>query len=193
MKKLRLILFSSIFLLVLLSCGTKIRKEDTKYIPYKGNEILVFQSNQNELDTIFLTGISKFNACYDPLSLFKPACEGKELSCKKSDPNYDRYLPYQTFMSISKIKNKTYIGFDITLRNSWFYGKGYMDLEHFKNLPTTELKIGDVVFNDVKIFEADNSYIKRDNYVVRFYWSVSQGFLGLDQRNRNWRLLKIIN
>ena len=84
MKKLKLILNFSIFLLVLFSCGTKIRKEDNKYIPYKGNEILVFQSNKNELDTIFLTGISKFNACYDPLSLFKPACEGKELSCKKS-------------------------------------------------------------------------------------------------------------
>jgi hypothetical protein len=80
MKKLKLILIFSIFLLVLLYCGMKIRKEDNKYIPYKGNEILVFQSNKNELDTIFLTGISKFNACYDPLSLFKPACEGKELS-----------------------------------------------------------------------------------------------------------------
>jgi hypothetical protein len=193
MKKLKLILIFSIFLLVLLSCGMKIRKEDNKYIPYKGNEILVFQSNKNELDTIFLTGISKFNACYDPLSLFKPACEGKELSCKKSDPNYDRYLPYQSLMSISKIKNETYIGFDITLRYSWFYENAYMNLIDFKSLPNSEMKIGDKIFNDVKIIEANNKYIERDNYVERFYWSVSQGFLGLDQRNRNWRLLKIIN
>jgi hypothetical protein len=96
-------------------------------------------------------------------------------------------------MSISKIKNETYIGFDITLRYSWFYENAYMNLIDFKSLPNSEMKIGDKIFNDVKIIEANNKYIERDNYVERFYWSVSQGSLGLDQRNRNWRLLKIIN
>lgn len=193
MKKLKLVFIFCSLILILSSCGTKLKKDDTKYIPYDGNEILVFQSNKNELDTIFLTGISKFNACYDPLSLFKPACDGKKLSCKRSDPNYDRYFTDKSLMSISKIKNETFIGFDIKLRHSWFYGKEFMDIENFKKLPNSELKIGDKIFNDVKIIEADNSYIERENYVERFYWSVSQGFLGLDQRNRNWRLLKIIN
>ena len=193
MKKLKLIFVFNTLILVLLSCGTKLKKDETKYIPYNGNEILVFQSNHNELDTIFLTGISTFNACYDPLSLLKPSCDGKELSCKRSDPNYDRYFTDKSLMSISKIKNETFIGFDIKLRYSWFYGKGYMYLEDFKNLPNSEIKIGDVIFNDVKIIESDNTYIERDNYVERFYWSVSHGFLGLDQRNRNWRLIKIIN
>jgi hypothetical protein len=191
MKYLKFVLVFINFVVVL-SCGTKIRKEDTKYIPYNGNEILVFQSNQNELDTIFLTGISKFNACYEALSLFKPTCEGKKLSCKRSDPNSDRYLQFQSLMAISKIKNETYISFDIKLRHSWFYEGAYMNLIDFKKLPYTEMKIGDINYNDVKIIEATNKYNERDNYVERFYWSVSHGFLGLDQRNRNWRLVKII-
>lgn len=191
MKKLKLIFIFNI--LVLSSCVTKLKKYETKYIPYNGNEILVFQSNLNELDTIFLTGISKYNACYDPLSLLKPSCEGKKISCKRSDPNYDRYFTNETLMSISKIKNKTLIGFDIKLRHSRFYGKEYMDLEDFKNLPNSEMKIGNVILYDVKIIESDNSYFERDNYVERFYWSVSHGFLGLDQRDRNWRLIKKIN
>lgn len=193
MKRLKLICLFNILILGLSSCGTKLKKEDNKYIPYSGHEILVFQSDQNELDTIFLTGKAKFNACYDPLSVFKLACDGNRLSCKRSDPNYDRYLTNQSLMSISKIKNETFIGFDIMLRHSWFYGKDYMDLENFKKLPNSEVMIGDKIFNDVKIIEADNLYIKRDNYVERFYWSVSHGFLGLDQRNRKWRLVKIIN
>uniref|UniRef100_UPI00404AF415 hypothetical protein n=1 Tax=Flavobacterium sp. TaxID=239 RepID=UPI00404AF415 len=193
MKNLKLIFACNTLILVLSSCGTKLKKDETKYIPYNGNEILVFQSNHNELDTIFLTGISKFNACYDPLSLFKTTCDGKELLCKRSDPNYDRYFTEFSLVSISKIKGGTSISFDIKLRHSWFYGKDYMDIEHFKNLPNSEMKIGNVFFNDVKIIEADHSYIERADYVERFYWSVSHGFLGLDQRNRNWRLVKIIN
>jgi hypothetical protein len=55
------------------------------------------------------------------------------------------------------------------------------------------MKIGDKIYNDVKIIKATNKYIERDNYVERFYWSETQGFLGLDQRNRNWRLIKINN
>jgi hypothetical protein len=193
MKNLKLIFVFGIFIFVVISCGTKIRTEDKKYIPYNGDEILIFKSNQNELDAIFLTGISKFNACYEPLSLFKPACDGRNLSCKKSDSNSDRYLPFQSLMSISKIKNKTYIGFSITLRHSWFYEGAYMNLIDFKKLPNFEMKIGDKIYNDVKIIKATNKYIESDNYVERFYWSETQGFLGLDQRNRNWRLIKINN
>jgi len=56
------------------------------------------------------------------------------------------------------------------------------------------LTIDDIVYRDVKVFEASDyakQYEQRDNYAERFYWSVSKGFLGLDRRDEKWRLTKI--
>jgi hypothetical protein len=60
-------------------------------------------------------------------------------------------------------------------------------------LHNSELIIENVVYNDVKIIEANESakhYGQRTNYVERFYWSLSQGFLGLYRRDEKWRLIK---
>ena len=66
--------FTLCFILTtIVSCVShyKLKKDDIKYIPYKGNEVLVFQSDKNRMDTIFLKGISKLNICYSlDLSLY---------------------------------------------------------------------------------------------------------------------------
>jgi hypothetical protein len=66
-------------------------------------------------------------------------------------------------------------------------------LSEFKNIPNSELTIDSKICKDVKIFEASEyakQYEQRDNYAERFYWSSSQGFLGLDRRDEKWRLIK---
>ena len=60
----------------------------------------------------------------------------------------------------------------------------------FDSIPLSKITIDKKVYDDVKIFESDGSYEQRDNYAERFYWSVSEGFLGLDRRNEKWRLIK---
>jgi len=79
---------------MLTSCSShyKLKKNDIKFIPYQGDEILVFKSDKNRMDTIFLKGISNFNGCGDPLDIFPDKCDGISLNCTRTDTNYDRYL-----------------------------------------------------------------------------------------------------
>jgi len=192
MKKTQIIL-TLILTFVIVSCGRNYRidKDDLKYIPYEKNETLVFKSDLNRYDTIFLKDLQRFNGCYDPLSISPDDCEGYYMACKRSDPNYDRYLEGRELVSIGASSNGyTYISFDIKLKDSWFYNLESFSLEQFDSIPTREMKVENKTYNDVKVFEADGSYSKRDNYVERFYWSVSEGFLGLDRRDEEWRLIK---
>lgn len=87
-----------------------------------------------------------------------------------------------------------HISFEIVLKGSWFYDKHSYSLSAFNKMPNVELTIDNKVYNDVKVFEAGDyakQYEQRDNYVDRFYWSVTRGFLGLDRRDEKWRLIKI--
>ena len=197
MKKIAFIFTYCFLVATIISCSRhyKLKKDDIKYITYKGNEVLVFQSDKNRMDTIFLKGMSHFNGCGDPLDLFPDKCDGISLNCTRTDPNYDRYLEGKTLVEIVATSSReTHISFDIKLRGSWFYSMDSYSLSEFGKIPNSELTIGNMVYKDVKIFEA-SSYAKqfeqRDNYAERFYWSVSKGFLGLDRRDEKWRLINI--
>ena len=88
----------------------------------------------------------------------------------------------------------TYLSFDITLKGSWFYSANDdFSLSEFDSIPNTKMSIGTKKYVDVKIIEASanaKQYEDRDNYVERFYWSLNDGFLGLDRRDKKWRLIK---
>ncbi|OKL38489.1 hypothetical protein [Pontibacter flavimaris] len=195
--KLKLIAILSSVLLF--SCNTWYYKLDENYkayIPYEGNEILIFKSTKGKVDTTFLNGIHKYDGCYDDaLDIFTQYCEGYYLECTSTDPNYDRYLSHKQLVSVTTSREKVpYIHFDITLKGSWFYGgfKGYK-LDSLISSSNTILEIDGISYNDVKIIEADEyakRFKQRDNYVERFYWSLKYGFLGLDKKEENWRLIK---
>ncbi|WP_283637177.1 hypothetical protein [Aquaticitalea lipolytica] len=185
----------SLFAIAFISCGRdyQLGKEDLNYIPYVGNEILIFKSDLNRMDTIFLQELRRFNGCYDPLSFSSDDCEGYETVTKITDPNYERYLEGKGLVSIVKSKDrKTYINFDVAMKGSWFYGTEInpMDLNQFDSIAMKSMEIYSTKYNDVKILKSDGRYSKRDNYVERIYWSVSEGFLGLDRRDEKWRLIK---
>ena len=191
------VIFTYCFLVtIIFSCSKhyNLKKDDIKYIPYKGNEVLIFQSDKNRFDTIVLKGMSNFNGCGDPLAIFPDQCDGISLNCTRTDPNYDRYLEGQHLVEIVATQSgETHISFDITLRGSWFYNNDSYSLSAFDKIPNSQLTSGNRVYHDVKIFEASDyakQYEQRDNYAKRFYWSVSQGFLGLDRRDEKWRLIK---
>ncbi len=180
-------------ILGIISCSSdyKIDKKDFSLIPYNGKEILVYKSSENKLDTIFLKGFDQYSAGSDPLAFFPDHYEIYRLNCKRSDPNYDRYLEGKSLVELGASESgQTYISFDIKLKGSWFYNLTSFSKKEFDSIPLTELNIDNKLYKDVKVFEADGSYEQRDNYVERFYWSISQGFLGLDKRETEWRLIK---
>ena len=174
------------------SCGKDFRIEEEHFglIPYEGNEILVFQSDQHDRDTIFLQGFLNYTTPLGTLDLFPDKHEVHSLSTKKSDPNYDRYLEGKGLIELIATETGTSISFDIAMKRSWYYGKNVFKKSEFDSLPETELRINEVVYTDVKVFESDGSYIERDNYAERFYWSVKSGFLGLDRKGEKWRLIQ---
>jgi hypothetical protein len=196
MKKVTYIVTSFCLAMSVVSCSShyKLKKNDINSIPYKGSEVLVFRSDKNRMDTIFLKGMSNFNGCGDPLAVFPDKCDGISLSCTRTDPNYERYLEEQRLVQIVATPGRqTEISFEITLRGSWFYNMDSYSLTEFENMPNSELTIDNKVYKDVKIFEASEyakQYEQRGNYAERFYWSLSQGFLGLDRRDEKWRLIQ---
>lgn len=194
MKKLKFILTITIGI-IFVSCGKNYRidKSDLNYIPYNGNENLIFKSDLNRMDTIFINELSKFNGCYDPLSFKSDDCEGYRIVTKATDPNYDRYLEGQGLVSIVKSKDdETYIYFGMLMKGSKFYGSDLhpLTLKRFDSIPLSKMEIDNKKYTDVKIINSNGRYNKRDNYVERIYWSVSDGFLGLDRKDEKWRLIK---
>ncbi len=194
MKKLKFILIIIIGF-IFVSCGRNYRidKNDLTYIPYNGEEILILKSDLNRKDTIFIKELRRFNGCYDPLSFSSDDCEGYQIVTKTTDPNHDRYLEGKGLVSIVKSKDgETYINFGITMKGSKFYGANLnpLSLNRFDSIPISSLEIEDKIYNDVKILKSDGRYSKRDNYVEKIYWSLSEGFLGLDRRDEKWRLIK---
>lgn len=173
-----------------------LKKEDVLQIPYIGTETLIFQSDKNQNDTIFLTGTRRFNGCYDPLAVISKKCEGISYTCKHTDPNYDRYLCGQKLVDlVADQKDVTYISFHIAMKGSWFYHNSSFSMNEFKALPNTSLIINDITYSDVKVIEASSyskQYEDRANYAERIYWSLSKGFIGLDRKDEKWRLTEII-
>jgi hypothetical protein len=196
MKKIIYIILYSFLITTIISCSShlKLLKDNRKYIPYEGNEILVFQSDSNRMDTVFLKGIEKVNGCYDSLSLFTNQCGSLNLICKRTDPNYDRYLDGNILVHLRVTAyGKIEIYFDIYLKGSRFYNIYYYNLTELDNMANSELTIGNTVYKDVKIFEAEDyakQFDQRANYVERFYWSLEHGLLGLDKKDERWRLIK---
>jgi len=191
-------IFACLFLVAaIVSCSKhyRLKNEDLKYIPYKGNEVLVFQSDKGRMDTAFLKGMSNFNGCGDPLAISPNQCDGIRLNCTRTDPDNDRYLEGKQLVELVAAPNgETHISFDIVLKGSWFYSTDSYSLSEFDKMPNTELTIDNKVYKDVKVFEASdyaNQYEQRENYAERFYWSVGKGLLGLDRRDEKWRLIEI--
>jgi hypothetical protein len=188
MRNLIIFLFS----ITLIACGKnfKIDKKDFEIVPYQGNEILIFESDKHDRDTIFLLGIENYSTPFGPMELFPDKHEIYRVKTKRTDPNYDRYLEGKSLIELVAGEGGTSIWFDIAMKRSWYYGKYVFNKSEFEKIPLTELNINGSNYNDVKIIESDGSYEERDNYAERFYWSVKNGFLGLDRRDEKWRLIK---
>ena len=190
-RKIQIVILISL-LLGLNSCSKnyKIDRADYSLIPYSGKEILILKSSKNKLDTIFLKGIERYQTGTDPLAFFPDQIEIHTLFSKRSDPNYDRYLEGDGIIQLRASPNGTSISFGITMKESWFYGKRIYSRKEFDSIPMTKLAIENKTYDDVKTIESDGSYINRDNYAERFYWSIKDGFLGLDKKDEKWRLIK---
>ena len=190
MRKIAYILSCTILVFTTPSCYHKLQNDYLEYIPYSGNEILIFQSDLNRMDTIFLTGINEYDISGKTLRTYQAI----SVNYVRTTLDYNRYFSQNQLIKIMATKKgESRISFYEALKEASFCNIGSYGLSDFENMPDSELTIGDKTYKDVKVFEADEDakyYESRDNYVERFYWSFSEGFLGLDKKDEKWRLIK---
>ena len=88
----------------------KLSHEDLSWNSYRGDETLVFSSNNSRLDTIFLRGTKQYLYSGDPLDPSPDSLEQFELLYKHS--NLGIKEPNDVILNIQKTRdNNTMIGF----------------------------------------------------------------------------------
>lgn len=183
------------------SCGKTIRlaQKDFRWIPYKGNETLVFNSNTGDTDTIFLTGTKRFTSPTDPLDMFPTNLEHFIVSSTRSDPSppsgNHRYLDGSIFveLSASKQKHSAFLSFYLTAKDSWFYGNNRSwSLKTIDTLKGEALQTKSKTYYDIIVVIPDSDeYADRSNYLTKVYWSKSEGLVRFDKKDSiYWELTK---
>jgi hypothetical protein len=146
------------------------------------------------MDTIFFKGTRKSKGSVYPAELSLSSVDLFSLKYTKERNDKMEFEGKSFIMIVAATKNKTpeiWFERDI-LKDSWFH-MGHLNaisLADFKKMPNTKLTVGNKTYNDVKVLEAgEKQNVFRSN-VERIYWSVSEGFLGLDKRDEKWRLVE---
>jgi hypothetical protein len=189
------VLFALIFLF---SCSKtiKLSAKELKWVPYKGNETLVFISNTGEADTIFLLGANRSASPTDPLAVFPTHIESYSILARHSDPSppdgSHRYLE-NIFLTLYASTNKSpYLSFYFSAKDAWFYGGDYFKLNDLENMKPTDLETKAGRYKDVLILSPNsNEYFQRSNFITRIYWSKSNGLIRFDKKGTMyWELVK---
>ncbi|HMC02471.1 MAG TPA: hypothetical protein VKN14_15635 [Flavobacteriaceae bacterium] len=182
-----------LFLIFLSGCGKEINlsEKERNWNPYQVGEILVFQSSEMELDTIFIKEIADniFPSSTGPLKYYN---ESLWVYVKHTDPNYDRKLTNKLLeIQTGTPEKPSEINFGILAKNAVFYDS-YKTIEELEKLNelTIETPLGK--FTDVlEIEDTEGMYSERDNFIDRIYWSKSNGYLRFEKRNgKVWELIK---
>lgn len=183
MKK-AIVYFQFIVLVLVSSCRKyEIDNEDMRLIPYSQNEILVFESDKKEMDTIFINGFQKYIADSDPLAIFPDKLEFFSVKYEFKDSNYDRYLP-GVLIKIQGSKNHDlFIWFSINIGS--ISGSCGISKKELLELPSIKWTYKNMTFEDVKILESD---YYTGSYPEKIFWSVSKGIMGIESENAKWKL-----
>lgn len=190
--------FFSIFALTFVSCNKTIHltKADRRWMPYLGNESLVFKANSSEMDTIYLIGKDTLWGHPDPLFSLRKY-EILSVFSRFKDMYDDgvnfRYLQ-NTFISIKRTINS---GSDLLInfnsKSAKFYRFNPIRIDSLNSVEPKTFRVGQSIYNDVYVFnsEDDNGlYKERNDYITKIYWSKSRGVVRFDkQRGEYWELI----
>jgi len=181
---------SFICLFIITSCGKtiKLSEKDFSWVPYKGNEILVFNSTTGETDTLFLLGVGRESVPSVPLDLFPTNLDHFSIGAKHSDPSppsgNHRYLESDFFnLSVGEDK-ESYLSIHFTAKDAWFYGGSFLDLKDLDTIKQVTLETKAKRFTDIIILNPDSDeYSNRSNFITYLYWSKSQGLIRYDKKD----------
>lgn len=171
-----IILFPVLFMVF--SCTTnKINKNDLEWQPYKEGDVLVFESNKGELDTIDIKSIEVYINPDDPLAVFP----------KKIESHF--VIGQQSILEMTANDENTDIKFTIKLgNNNLKYPGVVVNIQELKKMiPDIHKRyviVAKEYYDNLKDIPFDLLYI---------YWSKEYGYLGLEFKgNYIWTLKSFI-
>jgi len=184
--------------LILLSCGqtNKLSESDRLWMPYKGNEMLVFKSNAGDIDTIFFIRKDTLWGYPDP-ALSTNKYEEVAIFSKHSDPyaiDGHRYLE-SYFLKIKKtISGKAELVIGLSAKDAKFYRLSPIKIDSLNKVKPVTLQTTYGQHDDVYEIQTDDygkDFYNRSNFVTKLYWSKSSGLLRYDKKDGvYWVLLK---
>ena len=169
-------------LVLSVSCRTfEIDEKDLELIPYSRGEILVFESDKKEVDTIFITGFDSLMADSDPLAILPDKQEIYRVNYRLNESKYNQEL-----MKLQGSRNhEITIWFDITLGK--IKGLSAISKKELKELPNISWVFNNKTLKDVKTLESN---LIPESDQVKIFWSISEGLMGLESDFGTWRLIK---
>lgn len=194
-KQFNLFFFCVLFLV---SCGKAISlsEEDYSWMPYKGNETLVFKSNTGDTDTIFFMRKDTLWGYPDPaLSVSK--YEEAAIFSKHSDPytsNGHRYLEGY-FLKIKKtMSRKAELVIDLSAKDASFYRLSPIKIDSLSKVNPISFVTSYRRWDDVYVISGEDylgSFQQRSDYITKVYWSRSKGLIRYDKKDSvYWELIK---
>lgn len=192
---------SILFLFILLflaSCNqtTHLSEEDYSWMPYKGEETLIFRSNQGATDTIFFIRKDTLWGYPDP-TLSTNKYEETAIFSKHSDPyipNGHRYLE-SYFMKIKKTMSKgAELAIDLSAKDAKFYRLSSIKIDSLNKIAPLSFSTSNRQYDDIYLFSSEDylaNFHERSNYVTKIYWSKSKGLIRYDKGDEVfWELIR---
>ena len=166
----------------------RLSEEEHEWIPYKGNETLVFSSNTNDIDTIFF--IQKETLIAYPEA---QALNGKTYEMVRIFAKYSNDVS-RDFVELRKSKDKkARLHFNLWAKDAVFYRLTGISIDSLSQQAPTSFKTESKTYNDVYIIDDEDwlNFKQRNNYVTKLYWSKSEGLIRYDKQDSvYWELTK---
>lgn len=188
-----------VFLLV--SCGKtiKLSEEDYSWMPYKGNETLIFKSNTAETDTIFFIRKDTLWGLPDP-ALSTNKYEIAAIFCKhpvsylQNGKLSNSYFEYYFLKMKKTLSKRAELVFDLSAKDATFYNLRPLKVDSLNKVKPVSLRTSYGHYDDVYIIGYDDyakDFYNRSNFVTKLYWSKSNGLIRYDKKDSIiWELMK---
>lgn len=195
-KQIIFFLFSGLFLA---SCSRTVRlsEEDYSWMPYNGDETLIFKSSTGETDTIFLLKKDTLWGYPDP-ALSTNRYEIVSTFCKHTDSylrnSKHRYLE-SYFLKIRKNMNgKAELIIGLSGNDAEYYNLRAIRIDSLHKEQPVTIQISSAQYTDVYLIYPDDyakNFYNRSSFVTKLYWSKSSGLIRYDKKDGvYWELVK---
>lgn len=180
----------------MVSCGKthRLSDSDIDLIPYKENDILIFNSNDGNIDTISITRIHKEKVCKDYIpGINSTYFEKVFVNCENS--NDSDTMEGSNITLLFEMGNYG----DESIITFWFKGitkygsiSRTVKTGELINAETKTIHTNYGLYDDVIIIDTDSIQQENDwDIINRIYWSLKYGFIKLEINHiQEWTLVK---